>query len=250
LVRDAVKGPKAGESIEVCVGNFETLGSLDAALNGIERVFLASFDSPDQLELQRNVLAAAKRHGVHHIVRMSTMAVHEKRHLPIFLWHSICEQQLEESGLAFTHLRPSWVMQNFHSVVVGDKIRLPAGNGRVGFVDARDIAAVAVEALTTTGHEGKAYELTGPEALSHSDVADQLSTATGRSIIYENIPPETYEQEKAAQGWPRTSIDTLLALFADVRAGSVSAVTNTVEKVTGRAATSFKEFARDYASQF
>ncbi len=250
LVRDAAKGPEADESIEVSVGDFATPESLDAALKGIERVFLASFDSPDQQELQRNVLTAAERHGVHHIVRMSTMAVHEKPHLPIFGWHSDCERQLEESGLAFTHLRPSWVMQNFLSFVAGDVIRLPAGDGRVGFIDARDIASVAMEALTAPGHEGKAYELTGPEALSHADVADQLSAATGRSIVYENISPETYEQEKAAQGWPRTSIDTMLALFADIRAGTVSVVTDTVSGVTGRAPLSFREFARDYASTF
>ncbi len=247
LVRDAAKLSELSETVEVVVGDFATPESLDPALKGIKRLFLASFDSPEQPKLQRNVLAAAKRHGVHHIVRMSTIAVHEKRHLPIFRWHSICEQQLEESGLAFTHLRPSWVMQNFQSFVVGDMIRLPAGNGRVGFVDARDIAAVAVEALTTPGHEGKAYELTGPEALSHLDVADQLSAATGRSIIYESISPETYEQEKTSQGWPRASVGTLLALFADIRAGIDSVVTDTVKSVTGRAPFSFQEFARDYA---
>ena len=252
LVRNTAKGPKAGESTEVTIGDFAMLESLDAALNRIERVFLASFDSPDQSKLQRNVLMAARRHGVHHIVRMSTMAAHEKRHLPIFAWHSDCERQLEASGLAFTHLRPSWVMQNFLSFVLGDMIRLPAGDGRVGFVDARDIAAVAVEALTTPGHEGKAYELTGPEALSYSDVAEQLSAAVGRSIIYKNILPETYEREKTSQGWPRTSIDTMLALFADNKAGINidSVVTDTVESVTGRAPFSFQEFAHDYASKF
>jgi uncharacterized protein YbjT (DUF2867 family) len=250
LVRNAAKVSEFSEAVHVVVGDFAKSESLDAALTGIERLFLASFDRPQQPELQRHVLAAARRHGVHHIVRMSTMAVHEKRHLPIFGWHNDCEQQLEESGLAFTHLRPSWVMQNFLSYVVGDMIRLPAGDGRVGFVDARDIAAVAVEALTTPGHEGKAYELTGPEALSHSDVADRLSAATGRSIIYENISPETYEQEKTSQGWPRASIDTMLALFADIRTGIDSVVTDTVESVTGRAPLSFLNFSRDYASKF
>ncbi len=141
-------------------------------------------------------------------------------------------------------------MQNFLSFVVEDMIRLPAGDGRVGFIDARDIAAVGVEALTKPGHAGKAYELTGPEALSHSDVADQLSAAMGRTIVYVDIPHEIYEQEKAAQGWPRASIDTLLALFADIRAGTESAVTDVVENVTGRAPQWFQEFARDCAAGF
>lgn len=251
LLRDAAKPPEADGSTEVSVGDFAMLESLDAALDGIERVFLASFDRPNQAELQRNALTKAKRHGVRHIVRMSTMAVHEKRHLPIFGWHSDCERRLEESALDFTHLRPSWVMQNFLSFVVGDAIRLPAGDGRVGFVDARDIAAVAVEALTTPGHEGVAYELTGPEALSHSDVANHLSAATGRNIVFENISPDIYEHEKTAQGWPRASIDTLLALFAEISAGTNhdSTVTNTVERVTDRPPFNFQSFAHDYAAK-
>ncbi len=255
LVRDAAKVPELNETVQVVVGDFARPETLDAALKGIECVFLASFDSPDQAKLQGNVLTAAKRCGVRHIVRISTAGVHESRHLSIFDWHYECEQQLEESGIAFTHLRPHWVMQNFlpsssATPVVDGKIRLPAGDGHVSFVDARDIAAVGVEALTAPGHEGKAYEMTGAEALSHSDVADQLSAAIGRSIVYENISPETYEQEKAAQGWPRTSIDTMLAVFADVRAGNESVVFDTVETVAGRAPFRFQKFAYDYASEF
>jgi uncharacterized protein YbjT (DUF2867 family) len=255
LVRDAARASELNETVQVVVGDFARPESLDAALTGIERVFLASFDSPDQAKLQGNVLTAAKRHGVRHIVRISTMGVHELRHLSLFEWHYECEQQLEESGLAFTHLRPHWVMQNLlpsssATPVVGDMIRLPAGDGCVGFVDARDIAAVGIEALTTPGHEGKAYELTGPQALSYSDVADQLSAATSRSIIYENTSPEAYEQEKTSQGWPGASIDMMLDLFARVRDGMASDVTDTVETVTGRAPFSFHRFADDYASEF
>lgn len=179
------------------------------------------------------------------------MAVNEKRHLPIFDWHSLGERQLEDSGIAFTHLRPSWVMQNFQTVVANDMIRLPAGDGRVAFVDARDIAAVAVAALTAPGHEDRAYELTGVEALSHSDVADKLSAAMGRPIVYENIPPQVYAQEKASDGWPQASISTLLALFDDMRAGTNAdcVVTDTVARVTGRTPYSFDDFARDHADR-
>ncbi len=255
LVRDAAKVSQFDETVQVVVGDFAAFESLDAALTGIECIFLASFDSPDQLELQGNVLTTAKRHGARHIVRISTMGVNEWRHIPVFEVHYQCERQLEDSGLAFTHLRPHWVMQNFlpsSSVtpVVGDMIRLPAGEGRVGFVDARDVAAAGIEALTTPGHAGKAYELTGPEAVSHSDIADRLSAATGRSITYESISPKAYEQEKAAQGWPRSSIDEMLSHFARIRDGLDSEVTDTVETVTGRPALSFRDFARDYVSEF
>jgi uncharacterized protein YbjT (DUF2867 family) len=255
LIRDAAKVSRHCPSVQAVVGDFAAPDSLDTALAGIERVFLASTDKPDQAEMQRNVLTAAKRHGVRHIVRISTMGVHEKQNIPIFDQHKECEQQLEQSGLDFTHLRPSWVMQNFlpsssSAPVTGDMIRLSAGDGRVGFVDARDVAAVAVQALATSGHTGKAYELTGPEALSHSEFATRLAAASGRRIVYEDISPDVYEREKVSQGWPRASIDSMLELFADVRAGVDCIVTDTVERVTGRAALNARDFARDHASRF
>jgi uncharacterized protein YbjT (DUF2867 family) len=183
------------------------------------------------------------------------MRVEENRHLPIIARHSHGERQLEQSGLAFTHLRPSWVMQNFLSSsattpVKNDMIRLPAGDGRVGFVDARDVAAVAAQVLKTPGHEGKAYELTGPEARSHADVAIELSAAMGRSITFENISAEMYEHEKTSEGWSRGAVETMLALFAEIRAGDASVVTDTVERVTGRAPYSIRTFARDYTPNF
>lgn len=257
LVRDPAKTSWFGENTQVVIGSFDRPETLDAALTGIERIFLASFDSPNQCELQTNVLTAAQRHGVRHIVRISTNGIHEFLHLPIFIWHYDCERSLEKSGLAFTHLRPDWVMQNFlpsssATPVVKGKIRLPAGDGRVSFVDARDVAAVAVEALTGEGHQGKAYELTGPDALSHSDVANQLSAATGRNIVYENISPEIYEQERRTEGWSDAAVETMAALFAEMRAkpNNDPAVTNTVQTVTGRSPFSFENFARDYADEF
>jgi uncharacterized protein YbjT (DUF2867 family) len=255
LVRDPAHISGHISAGEVAIGDFAVPESLGAALTGIERVFLASFDSPDQAELQGNLLTAAKRQGVRHIVRVSTMGVEENRNLPIIASHRLGERQLEQSGLAFTHLRPSWVMQNFlpysaATPVKDGMIRLPAGDGRVGFVDARDVAAVAAQALRTSGHEGKAYELTGPEARSHADVAGELSAAVGRSITYENVSAEIYEEEKISEGWPRGSVDTMLGLFAEIRAGNASVVTDTVKRMTGHAPRSVRRFAQDYASSF
>ena len=255
LIRDASRISDFGDKVQVVVGDYENLEALEAALAGVQCVFLASFDRPDQAALQNNVLTVAKHQGVRHVVRISTTGVHEFKHLPIMKWHLECEQQLEQSGLAFTHLRPGWVMQNFlPSSWVGPdrdgKIRLPAGDGRVSFVDARDVAAVAVKSLTTPGHEGKAYEMTGTEALSHADVASQLTAASGRSIVYEDLAPELYAGEKADQGWPQQSIETVLALFAEIRAGNESTILGTLEAVLGRKPLRFVDFAAHYASAF
>lgn len=253
LVRDPARFTGAG--VQVAIGDFADPTSLDAALSGIERVFLASFDRPEMPALQRNLLEAARRQGVRHIARISTMGVENPRFGPIMADHARGERQIEQSGLEFTHLRPSWVLQNFlptsaATPVRDGKIRLPAGDGRVSFVDARDVAAVAVEVLTKAGHEGHTYELTGPDARSHAELAEALSAATGRAITYEDLPPEVYISELTAAGWPPASIESMDTLFADVRVGGAAVLTGEVQRVTGRPPLSIHDFARDHAELF
>ena len=250
LVRDPSRAPELDKSVEIVEGDFSNTDALAEALNGIEKLFLASYDEPDLVEHQANVLTMAKQCGVQQVVRLSSAGIEENKDLPDIHRHGICERQLEESGLTFTHLRPFWIMQNFESFVVGDRIRLPAGDGRIGLVDHRDVAAVAVEALTTSGHEGKAYDLV-TESLSHAEIAEHLSEATGRSITYENISPEDYEQTLKSAGYLKDGIDTLLGLFFEVRKG-INSDTNapdTVKDVLGRAGIKFKKYAQDFATK-
>ncbi len=250
LVRDSSRAPELGKPVEIVEGDFSNTDALADALKGIEKLFLASYDEPDLVEHQANVLTMARQCGVQHVVRLSSAGIEENKDLPDIHRHGICERQLEESGLTFTHLRPYWVMQNFESFVVDDSIRLPAGDGRIGLVDHRDVAAVAVEALTTPGHEGKAYDLV-TESLSHAEIAELLSEATGCSITYENISPEDYEQTLKSAGYLKDGIDTMLGLFFDVRKG-INSDTNspdTVKDVLGRAGIKFKNYAQDYATK-
>jgi uncharacterized protein YbjT (DUF2867 family) len=249
LVRDLARAPVLDESVEIAVGDYMDTDALTEAMSGIEKIFLASYDQPEIIEHQANVLAVAKQCGVQHVVRLSSDGTEENKDLPIFKWHGTCERQLEDSGLAYTHLKPFWIMQNFESFVVDDCIRLPAGDGRIGLVDHRDVAAVGVAALTAAGHEGKAH-LLSTHSLSHSEVAEQLSEATGRSITYVDIQPETYRRELETAGWDKFSIDSMLGLFADVRAGknSDTNVPDTVEDVLGRPGIRFNQYAKDYAS--
>lgn len=251
LVRDLSRAPELDGSVEIVVGDFTNTDALAEALSGIKKLFLASYDAPELVEHQAYVLTVARQFGVQQVVRLSSAGIEENRNLPDIYRHGICERQLEESGLAFTHLRPMWVMQNFESFVVDDHIRLPAGDGRIGLVDHRDVAAVAVEALTTSGHEGKAYDLV-TESLSHAEVAEQLSEATGRTITYENITPEVYEQILDSAGYLKDGIDTLQGLFLDVRKGvnSDTYVSDTVEEVLGHAGIKFRKFAQDYATKY
>ena len=250
LVRDPARAPALDGAVEIAVGDYRDSDALTEALSGIEKIFLASYDQAEAVEHQANVLSVARQCGVQHVVRLSSDGT-EDDHIPIFRWHGLCERQLEDSGLAFTHLKPQWIMQNFESFVVDDKLRLPTGDGRIGLVDHRDVASVGVKALTEPGHEGKAYMLT-TESLSHAQVAEQLSEATGRAINYINIPPDTYQQELEAAEWDKGSIDSLIGLFAEIRAGqnTDTNVADTVIDVLGRPGIRFSQYARDYASNF
>ncbi|HUS98546.1 MAG TPA: SDR family oxidoreductase [Hyphomicrobiaceae bacterium] len=253
LVRDPLRFAKMNE--EVAIGDFTDPASLEAAMSGIDRVFLASFDRPDMPALQNNLLNAAQRQGIRHIVRISTIGVDDPRFGQIMANHLKGEQQLEDSGLAFTHLRPSWVLQNYlptsaFTPVRDGKISLPAGNAGVGFVDARDVAAVAVAALTKPGHDGRTYTLTGQEAATHAQLAEALSAATGQPIEYNDLPPEDYVRAVTAAGWSPASIESVCRLFADMRAGGAATVSDDVRNVTGRPPLSIFDFARDYAQDF
>ena len=253
LVRDPARF--AAEGVEVFAGDFGDTASLGGAMAGIEAVFLASFDRPAMPALQRNVLEAARRHGVRRVARISSMGVDNPQFGPIMADHLEGERQLEASGLGYTHLRPSWVLQNFlpssaATPVREGRIRLPAGDGRVSFVDARDVAAVAAVALTEPGHEGAAYELTGPDARTHAELAAALSAASGRAIAYEDLAPEAYVEGLRAAGWPAASIESMNTLFAEIREGAAGVLTDHVKRVTGRQPLSIEDFARDHAPLF
>src|SRR5262249_27198212 len=121
---------------------------------------------------------------------------------------------------------------------------------KVSAVDARDIAAVAVKALTSPGHEKKAYDVTGPEAITHDQVAEKLTAASGRPIKYVDIPPEAYREGAVAAGIPDWYADLLLNLYAFYGEGVAAKVSKDVERVTGRKARTFDDFARDHAQVF
>lgn len=250
FVRKAVRAPRLDEPVEVVVGDYLDSAALAEAMSGLDRMFLASYDHPQAVEHQANVLAVAQHSGLKQVVRLSTDGTEVCAHLPIFRWHGDCERQLEASGLTFTHLKPIWVMQNFESFVIDDCIRLPAGEGRIGLVDHRDVAAAGVLALTTQGYENRGLVL-ATESLSHAEVAQSLSQATGRRIRYINIDPDVYRRQLEAADWDQPSIDSMLGLFDELRAGinSDSDAADTVQPILGRPGIRFSQYARDYASQ-
>lgn len=117
------------------------------------------------------------------------------------------------------------------------------------FVDARDIAAVSIKAFSEPGHDGKAYVLTGPEALSHGEVAGILAKATGKRFVYEDIPPETCRRQLIGEGASEYYADLILNLFARTRRLGTAKIHDDIRKVLGRPAIAFRDFARDFAGE-
>ena len=244
---NGAKLPQAG--LEIATGSFEDIPSLDAAMKGVKAVFLISFEHPEQLALQANVIEAARRAGVRMVARLSASSADPKSPDPLIRNHGEGDEQLAQSGLGHVLIRPQWFDQNFLTYCPGGVIRLPAGEARLPFVDVRDIAAVAVKALTEPGHNGKAYVLTGPEALSHAEVATILSAATGKRFVYEDVAPETYRRQLIEEGASAYYADLILNLFARMRQRGTAEVHDDIRKVLGRPAISFRQFARDYADK-
>jgi uncharacterized protein YbjT (DUF2867 family) len=121
---------------------------------------------------------------------------------------------------------------------------------RQSLVDVRDIAEVSVQALTGTGHEGKTYDITGPESLSYEDVAGKLSAAIGRTIRYVDVPPEAALESMRKAGMPEWNARAVTQLYRTFATGEAAGVTDTVDRIKGRPPISFDQFIRDHAAAF
>jgi uncharacterized protein YbjT (DUF2867 family) len=248
FVRDPGRAHGAlGRGVELVEGDFAAPASIEGALDGVDRLFLLSGNP----EHEGNVIGAALRAGVRRVVKQSALAAGLEP--PPF--HRRIEEKLEKLGLGFTHLRPTAFMQTLAGYLPtlldgGGVFRLPAGSGRIAWVDTRDIAAVAFRILTEEGHEGKAYPITGPETLSMAEVAERLSAATGRRLRYEDAAPEEAREIMVERGLPPSMADFLITFYGSVRGGETDFVTDTVPEVTGEPGRTFDAFAREQASAF
>ncbi|MBI5492335.1 MAG: SDR family oxidoreductase [Deltaproteobacteria bacterium] len=245
---EGIKGP----NVEIAVLDLKRKDTLDAALKGIERLYLLTPFTPDQAELAKTFIDAAKRSGVRYIVKQSAMGADSEPGITLGRLHRQVERYIEDSGIPYAFLRPNSFMQNFinffgSSIRSEGKIYLPLGQGKVSYIDARDIAATAAEVLTKEGFQGRAIELTGPEALSVADVAGAFSEALGRQVIYVDVTPEAARGGMKAAGMNEWSINALMELHDINKKGYASKVTEQVEEITGRRPLSFRQFALDNA---
>lgn len=219
--------------------------AIEESLAGCDRLFLMR---PPPIEDVRTylfpVIDAAMRVGVKQIVFLSLQGVQQNKGTP----HYAVEQYLREVNAPFTFLRPNFFMQNLSTTYRDgirdrDEIYLPAGRALTAFIDARDIGAVAAAVFTSPGHLGKAYTLNGEQSLGYKKVAHILSEVLGRRITYARPSESEYLERLAAQGVPPDYIEVQRMIYRVVR-WNISAFPNRrVRKLTGRPATTFREFA-------
>ena len=182
-VRDKARARKQFAAAATLVPfDFENEKTFSEALEGVEKVFLLPPLLPNQPEVINRFVAATKRAGVRHIVKLSAIGVDEELQPTAIKWHGASERYIRESGMAFTFLRPNFFMQNFITYFPprNGAIYLPWGNGTTSFLDTRDVASVAAKALTSDGHGGRIYTRTGAATLGIAEVALILSEVTGR----------------------------------------------------------------------
>jgi uncharacterized protein YbjT (DUF2867 family) len=246
------------KDVELVEMDYNKPETLVTTFKGADKLFLLTPVSPKTAELTANLVKEAKKNGIKHIVKQSVMGADSELDVAILRLHRQAEKMIEESGIPFTFLRPNDFMQNFFNYYLpiiksNNALYLPAGDAKVSFVDVRDIAATAVKALTDDGngrHIGKAYTITGPEALSYSRVAEILSNVTGKKISYVNASEEDSRVGLKAMSWDDWLIDTTLQLFDVYRKGYASRISSEVEEILGRKPISFTQFAKDYAQAF
>lgn len=241
-------------NVEVVEGDFDRPQTLLGALAGVERAFLLTNSSERAQAQQIAFINAARQSGVKHVVKLSQFAADASSPVRFLRYHAAVEAALRASGIAYTFLRPNLFMQgllNFRSTIATQNaFSAAAGDAKVSIVDVRDIAEVAVAALTETGHEGKIYELTGPQALTHTEMAERLSTVLGRRIAFVDISPETMRETLLSVRFPVWQADGLLEDYAHYRRNEAAAIAAGVKEAIGKEPRSFETFSHDYAPMF
>ncbi len=244
------------EPIQIDYNKSDTLKD---ALKDVDKVFLLTPFQSDMVELSSNFLKEIENAGnIKHIVKLSVMGADSEPGIIGTRLHKQVEKMIEDTGIPFTFLRPNFFMQNFvnffsQSIKEQGAFYLPAEDGKVSFGDVRDIAAVAVQALTKNNdgrHNRKAYVITGPEAISYGDVARILSEQLRKKISYVNISEDDARKGMKDTGWDEWTINYMMELFNIIRMGYLSEVSSVTEEVTGRSAISLSQFAKDYSGAF
>lgn len=261
-VRALVRSPERERALPVAaptvVADLADPAGLGPALDGADAVFLVTPASLRQVELESALVdAVAAAPGRPRLVKVAAMgydAVPAEQAISLAGNHQRVVHRIRETGIPHTVVAPSGFMTNLllqaGSISGEGVLRASAGDGGLGWVDPADVAAVAVRALVSTGHDGASYDVTGPEVLNHAAVARELSDATGRPVRYVDLAPEDFRRGMEAAGMPPWMASALTELEQTYRAHRAEVVTDDVQRVTGRPATPLRDWLARHRDAF
>ncbi len=225
--------------------NLATGEGVHAAFEGVDRAFFLSPPGyADQYQILSPLIQEAKRRGLKKVVLMTAIGVNANEASPF----RRAEVELEKSGLNYNIIRPNWFMQNFNTFWIQGirnegQIRLPAGNAKTSFIDAKDISAVAAKLLTTETFKNRDFDLTGSQSLDYAQAAAEISKATGRKITYQDIEPSELKKGLLGAGLPPDYVDLMMMLFGFVRESYNAGITSSVKDILGREPGSLQQYA-------
>lgn len=235
-------------------GDLMAPDSLDAAFEGVSRVFLYTPLHPDAAVMASNAIAAARRAGPVHIVRSSEISPKPVRNLQVGRMHQQTDAELQSSGLPYTILKPTQLMQvmliSAPTVAADGMIYMPYKDGRLSQVDLRDVAEAAALTLTTDGRDGQSYVLTGPASISLHEAAAALSRALGKAVTYVNVPIAAARESMMAMGLNDWLAGVFCEYMENFSNGGGDHTSDDFERLTGHPPRTFATFAQDFAPYF
>jgi uncharacterized protein YbjT (DUF2867 family) len=238
------------EGVEAVVADLDDPGSLAAALEGVDAVYVANPASASLAEHEGNLADAAAVAGVGHVVKLSVVGAAEDAPITFGRLHGAAEDAIKAAGVSWTMLRPTGFMQNtlaWAGHIPSGTIRGPVMGARWAIVDVRDIAAVAARVLAAPSeHAGREYVLTGPEPASPHEQVEILGELLERPLDTAEVPIEAAQEAMRRAGVPAQTVEWLGELWRMYADGRAEAVSPDIEQVTGRAPYSFRQFAEDH----
>lgn len=252
LTRNPAGKSPAADGIEWVACDLATGQVPDEVFEGVHAAFLlAPNEAGDAFAVLKALIEAARKAGTSRIVMMTALGPDDGASRSFRL----AEAELAMSAIPHAVLRPNWFMQSFsrywaEEIKHTGKLRVPAANARVAFVDARDIADCAVELLGRSGESGTTYTITGDEALSMADVMKRISGATGRALKYEPVEEDVFRQALTQEGVYEELTETLVTLFREIRNGQTATVTDDVASILERPPRRFADFAAEHRADW
>lgn len=255
-VRAFVRDPAAdfGPGVDTFAGDFGDQASIRTAMSGVDQVWLATPNHPDQLAWETAIIDAAKDAGVTRVVKLSALDATIGSPVAFADTHARSAELLRSSGLRHVLIQPAFMMTNLFgaigSVQQADAIFLPGAGAKVAMIDPHDIAAVAAAVLADPAHDQRAYTITGPAAVTFDEVAETLSTVVGRRIAFVPVPDEGARGALVEAGMDPWFADNMVAQFGLLRSGTQSDAGDLVRVLTGTDPRPLTAFLQAHAPLF